>query len=137
MTSQDLAEAKAQMMAWTSALVNTVPADVVDEVWQNDHGALMSCRGDTWTWSGAAQVTLRDEQDLVPFLETMADSWSDRDGFSKSFEKTGLGYPRLELLGPGDASVTVDARGDGRRLVFTTFSACVSDLADYHGHGSY
>ena len=137
MTSQDLAEAKAQMMAWTSSLVDTVPADVVDDAWQNDHGALMSCRGGTWTWSGAAQVTLRDEQDLVPFLKVMSDSWSDDDGFSKSFEKTGLGYPRLELLGPGDASVTVDARGDGRRLVFTTFSACVSDLADYHGHGSY
>jgi len=137
MDAQDLAEVKAQMQEWTAALVRTVPADLVDDVWQNDQGTLLSCRGDAWTWSGAAQVKMTEEQDLVPYLETMAESWSDDEGFSSSFEKTGLGHPRLELLAPGGASVTVDARGDRRRLVFTTFSVCVSDLADYHGHGSY
>jgi len=137
MGPQDLAEAKAETLEWTTAMVATVPADVIETSWQNDKGALLSCRGDAWSWSSAAEIRLKEEQDLVPYLETMAESWSTDAGYSTSFQKTGLGFPRLELAGPGGGSVTVDARGDRRRLVFTTFSACVTDLADYAGETSY
>lgn len=137
MIDQDLAEAKAQVLAWTSSLVATVPEDVIRTTWQNDEGSLLSCSESTYSWSSAAEIELLEEQELVPYLEVMAASWSTADGYSRAFEKTGLGHPRLLLTGPGGASISVDARGDRRRLVFTSFSACVADLADYRGGSSY
>jgi len=134
---KDLAEVKAEILAWTSSLVATVPPGVVESSWQNDEGSLLSCSETSWTWSSAAEISMTDEQDLVPYLQVMADSWSTEDGYSASFEKTGLGNPRLMLVEPGGGSISVDARGDRRRLAFTSFSACVTDLADYKGGPSY
>jgi hypothetical protein len=134
---KDLSEVKADVLAWTSSLVATVPPGVVESSWQNDEGSLLSCSETSWTWSSAAEITMTDEQDLVPYLKVMADSWSTEDGYSASFEKTGLGNPRLMLVEPGGGSISVDARGDRRRLAFTSFSACVTDLADYKGGPSY
>lgn len=134
---KDLSEVKADVLGWTSSLVATVPPGVVESSWQNDEGSLVSCSESSWSWSSAAEITMTDEQDLVPYLQVMADSWSTEDGYSASFEKTGLGNPRLMLVEPGGGSISVDARGDRRRLAFTSFSACVTDLADYKGGPSY
>ncbi|GAB2969539.1 hypothetical protein [Frigoribacterium salinisoli] len=137
MPTVDLAEAKQQTLGWTSMLMGAVPTELVAESWQHDDGVLMSCSEDSYQWSSAAEVTLDAEQDLVPMLERMAATWSDDDGFRTSFEKTGRGNPRLVVSGPGHAAIIIDARDDRRRLAISSFSTCVTDLADYDGGNTY
>lgn len=135
--SLDLAQAKQQTLSWTSTLVAAVPEEAVARSWQHDEGVLLSCADDAFQWSSAAEVTLKTEQDLVPLLERMSDVWVRETGQSISFEKTGRGNPRLVVSGPNGALIIIDAREDRRRLALSSFSTCVTDLADYDGGYSY
>ena len=135
--TMNLAEAKTQTLAWTSTLLQAVPADDVEDSWSHEEGTLMSCSSGAFQWASAAEITMKDEQDLTPLLERMASAWTDETGLTASFERTGRGNARLVLTGPGSAIIAVDAREDRRRLALSSFSSCVTDLADYDGGYSY
>ena len=136
-STMDLSEAKDQTLSWTSLLVDSVPSDLVADAWQHDEGVLMSCAEGAFQWASAAEITVDEEQDLVPLLEVMATAWTRGTGLPSSFEQAGQGGPRLALTGPDGAIIIVDGYDDGRTLALSTFSACVTDLADYDGGYSY
>ncbi|GAB2969553.1 hypothetical protein GCM10027282_03890 [Frigoribacterium salinisoli] len=136
-STMDLADAKQQTLAWTSLLVAAVPAEVVAESWQNAEGVLMSCSEEAFQWASAAEVIVKEQQDLVPLLERMSTAWTAETGLPASFEKAGRGGPRLVVEGPGHAIIIIDAYDDGRHIALSSFSACVTDLADYDGGNTY
>ena len=135
--TMDLAQAKAQTLAWTAVLMDAVPVDDVDESWSHEEGVLMSCSSDSFQWASAAEITMKDEQDLTLRLKAMASAWTEATDLPAAFEKTGRGNPRLVVTGPGSAIIAIDAREDRRRLALSSFSSCVTDLADYDGGYSY
>jgi hypothetical protein len=135
--SMDLAQAKQQTLTWTSTLVAAVPQDGVAASWQHEEGVLLSCARDAFQWAGAAEITLKDEQDLMPLLEMMSAAWIARTRLPSSLEKSGSGGPRLVVSGPDGASIIIDGYDDGRTIALSSFSPCVTDLADYDGGYSY
>jgi len=58
-------------------------------------------------------------------------------GLPSSFEQAGQGGPRLALTRPDGAIIIVDGYDDGRTIALSSFSSCVTDLADYDGGYSY
>ena len=132
-STMDLSEAKDKTLSWTSLLVDSVPSDQVAEAWQHDEGVLMSCADGAFQWASAAEITVDEEQDLVPLLEVMATAWTTGTGLPSSFEQAGQGGPRLALSGPDGAIIIVDAYDDGRTIALSSFSSCATDLADYDG----
>ena len=73
----------------------------------------------------------------MPLLEVMATAWTRGTGLPSSFEQAGQGGPRLALSGPDGAIIIVDGYDDGRTIALSSFSSCVTDLADYDGGYSY
>lgn len=73
----------------------------------------------------------------MPLLEVMATAWTTGTGLPSSFEQAGQGGPRLALSTPDGAIIIVDGYDDGRTIALSSFSSCVTDLADYDGGYSY
>lgn len=80
MSTMDLSEAKDLTLSWTSLRVGSVPSDLVAEAWRHDERVLLSCADGAFRWASAAEITVDEEQDLVPLLEVMATAWTRGTG---------------------------------------------------------
>jgi hypothetical protein len=135
--SKALPDVKSQTQRWTQELVEGIAPELIEDVWQNDRGSLLSCTETSWSWSGAAEVRMKNEIDLMPVLENLGQAWKTEPGRTSSLEKTGMGNPRLVVTTPSGTTIIVDARADGRRVHLSSYSECFSDLGDYTGGPSY
>ena len=137
MDSKALPDVKSQTQQWTQELVEDIAHDLIEDVWQNDRGSLLSCTETSWSWSGTAEVRMKNKIDLVPVLEDLGQAWKTGPGRTSSLEKTGMGNPRLVVTTPSGTTIIVDARADGRRVHLSSYSECFSDLGDYTGGPFY
>jgi hypothetical protein len=136
-TAVNVQDAKSESQARETEIVDLIPTQLVVSTRQSPKGAILSCDGSTYRWSGASGVDVSEEFSAPQFLTSVVEHFSGQAGFEAERDVSAWGSPRVIVRGPGDARYVVRPMPEKSTVHVSSYSSCFVLTGDEGATGEY